>query len=213
MFFQTICSSNFQTLEALTSLVASKTLTHLRSFQPAASVLVRVAKPSALVFASAAEVQVSRTFVDYPDDYVLQSCSPYEPSQALNHPHSAAIALGSNLGDSFHNIEYALKLLEDPLQVLEDESISVANPFVDVVNSSFLYETKPMYVTDQPSFINGACIVRMPCSTVVQIDNCDSYRSKPIYFQSYFSNYSKQSRGKSVVFLRFGMVRVLLTWT
>jgi dihydroneopterin aldolase/2-amino-4-hydroxy-6-hydroxymethyldihydropteridine diphosphokinase/dihydropteroate synthase len=169
VFFQTICSSNFQTLEALTSLVASKTLTLLRSVQPAASVLVRIAKPSALVFAGTAEVQIRRTLDDYPDDDIPQSHSLCSSSRVLNHPHTAAIALGSNMGDSFHNIEYALRLLEDPLQILKDENISVdANPFVDVVNTSFLYETKPMYVTDQPSFINGSCMVRAPYSAAVR---------------------------------------------
>jgi dihydroneopterin aldolase/2-amino-4-hydroxy-6-hydroxymethyldihydropteridine diphosphokinase/dihydropteroate synthase len=69
--------------------------------------------------------------------------------------HTAALALGSNLGDRFYNIELALRLLETPQAVLGslDENATVA-----VVNTSFMYESAPMYVTDQPSFINCACM-------------------------------------------------------
>lgn len=65
--------------------------------------------------------------------------------------HRAVIALGSNLGDRFQNIELALRLLEENPQ----------NANVDVVDTSFIYETAPMYVTDQPPFLNCACIVRL----------------------------------------------------
>jgi dihydroneopterin aldolase / 2-amino-4-hydroxy-6-hydroxymethyldihydropteridine diphosphokinase / dihydropteroate synthase len=64
--------------------------------------------------------------------------------------HTIAIALGSNLGDRFQNIELALHLLE---------RLSGKDATIDVVNTSFLYETAPMYVTNQPLFINCACIV------------------------------------------------------
>ena len=77
------------------------------------------------------------------------------PTQT-NGLHTAVIALGSNLGDSFQNIEYALRLLEDPQAFkVSDDSTEVVN----VIDTSFLYETSPMYVEDQPSFVNGACIV------------------------------------------------------
>lgn len=70
--------------------------------------------------------------------------------------HSSAIALGSNLGDRFSNIEHALRLLESADTLLTSEA---EKPVVQVVNTSFMYETAPMYVTDQPSFINCACMV------------------------------------------------------
>lgn len=57
------------TLEALSSYAALETLRHLRagsSYQESA-VTVRAEKPSALVFASSAEVEVTRTFTDYPE--------------------------------------------------------------------------------------------------------------------------------------------------
>ena len=71
--------------------------------------------------------------------------------------YNAAIGLGSNLGDSFHNIEYALRLLEYLPQ--EEHLDGIDLPFVRIIDTSFLYKTKPMYVTDQPAFINAACMV------------------------------------------------------
>ena len=71
--------------------------------------------------------------------------------------HNAAIAIGSNLGDRFFNIELALRLFETGgihfSRLAEDA-------FVYVIDTSFMYETVPMYVVDQPKFINCACLVR-----------------------------------------------------
>lgn len=74
----------------------------------------------------------------------------------------AAIALGSNLGDRFHNIELALRLLEVPKANLSPEDLQRcgADVYAVVVDTSFMYETSPMYVIDQHSFINCACLVR-----------------------------------------------------
>jgi dihydroneopterin aldolase / 2-amino-4-hydroxy-6-hydroxymethyldihydropteridine diphosphokinase / dihydropteroate synthase len=84
--------------------------------------------------------------------HLSTSRSPGSPSN-----YNAAIALGSNLGDSFHNIEYALRLLEYLPQ--EEHLDGIDLPFVRIIDTSFLYKTKPMYVTDQPAFINAACMV------------------------------------------------------
>jgi len=75
---------------------------------------------------------------------------------------TVAIALGSNLGDRFYNIELALRLLEAPKELLSPGDIKECDPevFAKIVDTSFLYETAPMYVTNQPSFINCACLVR-----------------------------------------------------
>lgn len=72
---------------------------------------------------------------------------------------TVAISLGSNLGDRFANIELALRLLEAPQQFSDLPDIG-KDAEVTVTDTSFLYETAPMYVTDQPSFINCACLVR-----------------------------------------------------
>ena len=84
---------------------------------------------------------------------------------------TAALALGSNLGDRFRNIELALRYLENPHFLDDDEVAANANvknaedASVVVVNTSFLYETAPMYVLDQPRFVNGACLV---CHTTLR---------------------------------------------
>jgi dihydroneopterin aldolase/2-amino-4-hydroxy-6-hydroxymethyldihydropteridine diphosphokinase/dihydropteroate synthase len=72
----------------------------------------------------------------------------------INATHIAAIALGTNMGDRFANIELALRLLEAP------HSLDLKDGIVSIIDTSFMYETTPMYVTDQPMFINCACLVR-----------------------------------------------------
>lgn len=57
------------------------------------------------------------------------------------------IALGSNLGNRIEEIEKACRAID-------------ADPDMRIVDTSFLYETKPMYVEDQGEFVNGACEVR-----------------------------------------------------
>ena len=119
---------------------------------------IRVAKPSALVFASSAEVEITRTFKDYPD--LFNHATSTSQESASSPIYNVAIALGSNLGDSFRNIEYALRLLEYlPQEENLDGKDLPPSPFVRIVDTSFLYETAPMYVTDQATFINGACMV------------------------------------------------------
>lgn len=142
---------------------------------------VRVSKPSALIFADAAEVEVTQSsgyssaLVVAPAAAVSESASISptpssdfagllasalaETSVSPDDPedvHTAAIALGANIGDRFANIERALLLLEQPSLLLSSE-----DPMsLSVVDTSFMYETAPMYVTDQPKFINCACLVK-----------------------------------------------------
>lgn len=56
--------------------------------------------------------------------------------------HTAYVALGSNLGDRAHNLHAALRAMRS---------------FATVAETSFLYETPPAYVPDQPPFLNAAC--------------------------------------------------------
>lgn len=55
---------------------------------------------------------------------------------------TAFIALGSNVGRKAQNIHSA---------IVELRKIG------SVVSTSFLYQSEPMYFTDQPSFLNGVC--------------------------------------------------------
>ena len=57
----------------------------------------------------------------------------------------AYLAVGSNLGDRYQNIATALTTLE-----------ANANNTIRVTRTSYLRMTPPMYVTDQPAFLNGA---------------------------------------------------------
>ncbi|KAJ7177942.1 Dihydropteroate synthase [Mycena filopes] len=170
-----IGKSSYQTLEALASYIAEETLHYLWNTNPdpflrTPFVSVRAAKPSAIVFASSSEIEIRRTYTDYPGSFTreMQSESAHAVRVLFNlflscHQRSlqdmptrtASLALGSNLGDRFFNIELALRLLEAPQAVSSFGQEST----VHVVNTSFMYESVPMYVTEQPSFINCACMI------------------------------------------------------
>ena len=62
------------------------------------------------------------------------------------------IALGSNMGNRVENIERACREMD-----AEDD--------IQVLRTSALYETSPMYVEDQDRFLNGVCEVGAPCSS------------------------------------------------
>ena len=158
------------TVEALASEVAHVVLNAMNDYS--ARVVVRISKPSAIIGAESAEVEVTRTLMDFNkgrsdpasggtpgssgDDPAPVQQSASLPESSPLFPHRAAIAVGANIGDRFANIETALRLLEPPGADLE----KWAGPSrVAVVDTSFMYETSPMYVEDQPKFINCACMV------------------------------------------------------
>ncbi|KAJ7135438.1 Dihydropteroate synthase [Mycena crocata] len=151
-----IGKSTYQTLEALASHIAEETLRHLwlaksDPGQGSPLVTVRAAKPYAIVFASSSEIEICRTYAHYPKTFVREFAHQ-NPAPI----HRAALALGSNLGDRFYNIELALRLLEAPRVMLgKNESRAT----VIVTDTSFLYESSPMYVLDQPAFLNCACMI------------------------------------------------------
>ena len=77
------------------------------------------------------------------------------------------IAMGSNLGNRVKAIHDAFHQLKDsgiliyPIYSLysqKDNDISFAEVF-RMVKTSFLYESKPKYHTDQPAFLNAVCAV------------------------------------------------------
>ncbi|KAF8497500.1 Dihydropteroate synthase [Russula emetica] len=182
---QEVESSEFVSLESLASLVARITLRHAN--QSDDIVTVRAAKPKALVFADAAEVEIVRTSHDYLTPTKVGESALGFPSLGLDPPvlwewgelppspinskrkGQAAIALGSNLGDRFANIEAALRLLDQP-ELIPAPKEQGASTSLEVVNTSFLYETAPMYVTDQPSFLNCACIIRTDATPLVLME-------------------------------------------
>ncbi|RIK44443.1 MAG: hypothetical protein DCC55_02545 [Chloroflexi bacterium] len=63
--------------------------------------------------------------------------------------HTAFLALGSNLGNRAAHLHTALREMR---------------AYLTVEATSFLYETPPAYVTDQPKFLNAVCRVTTPLS-------------------------------------------------
>ena len=84
----------------------------------------------------------------------VRSATTTTPSSS-SFKHQVYLAVGSNLGDRFLNIQKALSLLCHSNNNNENSS-SCAAPRIRLVQTSFLHETAPMYVTDQPRFLNGA---------------------------------------------------------
>lgn len=140
--------SSYKTVESLATSIAKVAIGENRVER----IRVRVDKPSAIMFADAAGVEVDRDREFFERE--MQNSEETIPGSASEHVnektmingewHVAAIALGSNIGDRIGNIEKAVEMLAKA-----DDC--------KLVDTSFLYETEPMYVTDQAKFINGAC--------------------------------------------------------
>ena len=157
-------SSAYKTVESLATSIARVAILQ----NNVERIQVSVDKPSAIMFANSAGVQVdrSRQFFEnearqhqaqvrgstHSDDTTTVQPTQVQPaaSSLASTPssgwHIAAIALGSNIGDRVANVENAVRALSE------------ADGCV-LVDTSFLYETAPMYYLDQPSFLNGACKV------------------------------------------------------
>jgi dihydroneopterin aldolase/2-amino-4-hydroxy-6-hydroxymethyldihydropteridine diphosphokinase/dihydropteroate synthase len=91
---------------------------------------VTLRKPNAIPFAKASGVSITR---------------PYHPPSSRDR-HQVFIALGSNLGDRLGTIEKSLHALE--------------NAGVRIEDVSGLYESEPMYVEEQPQFLNAVAKVQ-----------------------------------------------------
>ncbi|KAI8989165.1 Dihydropteroate synthase [Trametes punicea] len=176
--FDFVEESKYLTVESLASQVAKQVLSCLADEQSRAT--VRISKPSALLTAEAPELEVTRSYAELHGDNIDNSemtsspAAPPKPAIPTAHgigaasaifsmpgaknslPHRVAIAIGANIGDRFANIEYALRLLEAPGADLEHWS---GERRVVIIDTSFMYETAPMYVAEQPRFINCACMV------------------------------------------------------
>jgi len=71
-------------------------------------------------------------------------------SSSVLYKYQVYLAVGSNLGDRYSNIRKALQLL-----VQHDNNNNNSTSTTRLVRTSFLHETAPMYVTEQPAFLNG----------------------------------------------------------
>jgi len=174
---EAVCTNSQSfTLEHLCPLVARECL-----FGPASGdsviarrVRVRIEKPEALKRARwpAVEIERTREFFLLEDARhstlkpISGESSGFTPPSTDN---SVLLCLGSNLGLRARNIRTALRLLAgSPLHEtgLCIESSSERNSgtlppgtWLRVEATSFLYETSPQYVTDQPPFLNAAALV------------------------------------------------------
>ncbi|KAI8100011.1 Dihydropteroate synthase-like protein [Halteromyces radiatus] len=146
-------ASGYKTVEAFAVAVARLALEkcHVNKIR------VRVEKPSAILFADASGLEVTRDIKWLRDVLEAEKKSGHHFAHGAtledeivgknipsSYTHTSFIALGSNVGDRVAHIYHALDLLEE-------ECSSV------VVDTSFLYETPPMYYTEQPAFLNGVC--------------------------------------------------------
>ncbi|KAE8220739.1 hypothetical protein CF319_g5782 [Tilletia indica] len=139
---------------------------------------VRVDKPCAVILASAAGAEVVRNrdfFYQRPHSLPIRSYfvdGPPTRTVTVGPPgfrwNTAFLSLGSNLGMRSAYIHAALRLLNSARQVpgktgrdrwiLSKDSFPVDGeiPLCKVVDTSFLYETAPMYMENQPQFLNAA---------------------------------------------------------
>lgn len=82
-----------------------------------------------------------------------ENCRPYPARKSIApKDHRVYVALGSNVGDRIAMLDLACCELD--------------RSGIRVVRTSALYETEPMYLQNQPSFVNGACEVCQSCFTL-----------------------------------------------
>ncbi|KAJ2440428.1 trifunctional dihydropteroate synthetase [Coemansia sp. RSA 2424] len=162
--------SSYRTVEALATAIARTATKQCKM----PKITVRVEKPSALVFAACSAVEITRVLGDYamlPSAAASvaptppRAVSPVAPAAgdsaekaAKSGMHSAYIALGTNLGNRLENMHQALHRLNTDM------------PNSHVLETSFLYQTAPMYVTDQPAFLNAACLVKTALEPLALLD-------------------------------------------
>jgi len=129
---QEISESSYQSIETLATFIANFIIDARFGVTPwPHSVTVTVRKPSALAFASAAGITIER--------------SHRARTRIHKNDDEVYIALGSNLGDRLGYFEKALKMLQ--------------KEGLDILDVSGLYESEPMYVEEQPQFLNAVCRV------------------------------------------------------
>lgn len=106
-------------------------------------------RPSSSPFASALGLV-------YPARRAHSGCACHGPPVPVKSTKTAYIALGSNLGDRVAEIEAACREMD--------------KRGIRVKRTSSLWETEPMYVTDQDRFLNGACEVETDLEPLALLD-------------------------------------------
>lgn len=125
-------ASDYKTVEAFVTAVAREACVHCGI----SKITVQAEKPSALTFAECPGVEITRQ----------RSFFNLEEFRTVGEgKHDVFIALGSNVGDRF-------RAVKDAVEELDKKGIKVKR-------TSSLYQSAPMYVLDQPTFLNGVCQV------------------------------------------------------
>ncbi|OMH81563.1 Folic acid synthesis protein fol1 [Zancudomyces culisetae] len=159
--------TNYLTVEALAVAIARVAIMEHKVNK----ITVSIKKPSALMFAECSAVTITRTREQIIGSLVSASNSEAGEREANEEVSSVVVAediikkmdndstacqdktlegssisyigVGSNLGDRLKNINDALKTINE-------------SKHSKVVDTGFLYQTSPMYVLDQPAFLNTA---------------------------------------------------------
>ncbi|KAI9495184.1 Dihydropteroate synthase-like protein [Zychaea mexicana] len=144
-------SSGYKTVEAFAVALARIAIEkcHVNKIR------VRLEKPSAILFADASGIEVTRdrTWLNQVLEQERKAnrvFAHHQQSDAVGkevpatYTQIAYIALGSNVGDRVKNLYTALDMLESDCSSV-------------VLDTSFLYETPPMYYIEQPAFLNAVC--------------------------------------------------------
>ncbi|KAK0564260.1 trifunctional dihydropteroate synthetase [Tilletia horrida] len=152
-------------------------------------IAVRVDKPSAVALASAAGAEVvrERGFLNglphpmrLPSFFEEHRYTKYVSSDPDQQWWTVLLSLGSNLGARSAFIHSALRLLRAARRVpggsgheqwkfVEDKK-GDGLPLCMVADTSFMYETAPMYVEDQPRFLNAAARIQTRLSPFDLLD-------------------------------------------
>jgi len=144
--------SEYKTVEAFVTALAREACVTCG----VSKVTVQAEKPSALTFAKAAGVKITRErsffALELPEE------------RGRGGKHEVFIALGSNLGDRYKNIN--------------DAVVEMERRGIRVKRTSSLYQSAPMYVIDQPTFLNGVCQVFFLSTFAKELNADTSHRPK-----------------------------------
>ncbi|CAN6619184.1 folic acid synthesis protein Fol1p [Trichomonascus vanleenenianus] len=174
-------NSTYKTVEAFVTSVA-EVVAQLGVWK----VTVRAEKPSAITFADAAGVEITRTrdFFEENKNVYSEPMSPgiATPTQAVSGTstplfpqsgmelsggvHTVYIAFGSNMGDSVANVRRAL------------DELNSRN--IKILATSSLYESEPMYVTDQDRFLNGVVKAETTLDPLALLDELKDIESNTL---------------------------------
>ena len=141
---------------------------------------VRIDKPKAVMWTSTTAVEITRNknfFSDLSpsprsglsttprsDSTTARSTDANGASVGSQRNHIAYIAFGSNVGNRSSHIKRALAYLDKPESLEASTTVAFSPGLLQseacrLIDTSFLYESEPMYVLQQDRFLNGVCKV------------------------------------------------------